>query len=144
MGYTIGLHVTVREDEIIVTLPGTWFMAVYRKSVGYQELVATQVGDDKRTALKKADFLVRASRVAKEKARELGWIVCGLGARRAIQNSIRIRFATIDDFIFAHSAFPTPEQNAVFLGPDTYRFIRLLRAALVDVPPSRPLRLIDK
>jgi hypothetical protein len=50
-------------------------MAVYRKSVGYQELVATQVGDDKRTALKKADFLVRASRVAKEKARELGWIV---------------------------------------------------------------------
>ena len=53
MGYNIGLHVTVREDEIIVTLSGTWFMAVYRKSVGYQELVATQVGDDKRTALKK-------------------------------------------------------------------------------------------
>jgi len=75
LGYPIGLHVTVREDEIIVTLPGTWFMAVYRKSVGYQELVATQGGDDKRTALKKADFLVRASRVAKEKARELGWIV---------------------------------------------------------------------
>jgi hypothetical protein len=56
----------------------------------------------------------------------------------------KVRFATIDDLIFAHSAFPTAEQDAVFFGPDTYRFIRLLRAALVDVPPSRPLRLIDK
>jgi methylase of polypeptide subunit release factors len=55
----------------------------------------------------------------------------------------KVRFATIDDLIFAHSAFPTAEQDAVFFGPDTYRFIRLLRAALVDVAPSRPLRLID-
>ena len=55
----------------------------------------------------------------------------------------KVRFATIDDLIFAHSAFPTAEQDAVFFGPDTYRFIRLLRAAIVDVAPSRPLRLID-
>jgi methylase of polypeptide subunit release factors len=54
----------------------------------------------------------------------------------------KVRFATIDDLIFAHSAFPTAEQDAVFFGPDTYRFVRLLRAALVNVP-SGPLRLID-
>jgi methylase of polypeptide subunit release factors len=55
----------------------------------------------------------------------------------------KVRFATIDDLIFAHSGFPTAEQDAVFFGPDTYRFVRLLRAALADVPPSGPLRLVD-
>jgi methylase of polypeptide subunit release factors len=54
----------------------------------------------------------------------------------------KVRFATIDDLIFAHSAFPTAEQDAVFFGPDTYRFVRLLRAALVDVP-SGPRKLVD-
>jgi methylase of polypeptide subunit release factors len=55
----------------------------------------------------------------------------------------RVRFATIDDLIFAHSAFPTAEQDAVFFGPDTYRFVRLLRESLADVALSRPVRLID-
>jgi methylase of polypeptide subunit release factors len=54
-----------------------------------------------------------------------------------------VRFATIDDLIFAHSAFPTADQDAVFFGPDTYRFIRLLRATLRDVAPTGSLRLID-
>ena len=51
----------------------------------------------------------------------------------------KVRFATIDDLIFAHSAFPTADQDAIFFGPDTYRFVRLLR---VDVP-SGPLKLVD-
>jgi methylase of polypeptide subunit release factors len=55
----------------------------------------------------------------------------------------KLRFATIDDLIFAHSAFPTAEQDAVFFGPDTYRFVRLLRASLADIAPAGPLRLID-
>jgi hypothetical protein len=75
MGKTVGLRVTVRDDEIIVTLPGTWFTAVYRKPVDHPELGLTQVVDDRRTSLRKADFLVRASRLANGKARELGWIV---------------------------------------------------------------------
>jgi methylase of polypeptide subunit release factors len=54
----------------------------------------------------------------------------------------KVRFATIDDLIFAHSGFPTAEQDAVFFGPDTYRFVRLLRAELVNVP-SGPVKLID-
>src|SRR5262245_25801435 len=54
-----------------------------------------------------------------------------------------VRFATIDDLIFAHSAFPTADQEAVFFGPDTYRFIRLLRDTLPDVPTTDSLRLID-
>jgi hypothetical protein len=74
MDGTVGLRVTVREDEIIVTLPGTWFTVLYRKPVDYAQLVVTQVVDDRRTSLKKADFLARASRIASNKARELGWI----------------------------------------------------------------------
>jgi methylase of polypeptide subunit release factors len=55
----------------------------------------------------------------------------------------KVRFATIGNLIFAHSGFPTSEQDAVFFGPDTYRFVRLMRAALADIAQSGPLRLID-
>jgi hypothetical protein len=70
----VGLRVTVRDDRIIVALPGTWFTVVYRQLPGTFDLIATNVVDDMRFALKKADFLVRASRIANNKARELGWI----------------------------------------------------------------------
>jgi release factor glutamine methyltransferase len=55
----------------------------------------------------------------------------------------RVRFATIGDLLFVHSGFPTTEQDAVFFGPDTYRFVRLLNASLADIDVSRSLRLID-
>ena len=55
----------------------------------------------------------------------------------------KVRFATIGDLIFAHTGFPTVEQDAVFFGPDTYRFVRLLRACLADVAPGVPIRLVD-
>jgi methylase of polypeptide subunit release factors len=34
-----------------------------------------------------------------------------------------VRASTIGDALFFHSAYPTQEQNAVFFGPDTYRFV---------------------
>ena len=73
-GIEIGLRVTVRDEAITITLPGTWFTVTYRKLSDIPDLVATNVVDDRRVALKKADFLVRASRLANNKARELGWI----------------------------------------------------------------------
>ncbi len=51
----------------------------------------------------------------------------------------RIRFATIADRLYVHDAFPTITEDAVFFGPDTYRFVaavkRLLRPCglLADV-----------
>ena len=39
----------------------------------------------------------------------------------------RVRFSTSADQIFVHSAFPTTESDAVFFGPDTYRYLNLLR-----------------
>src|SRR5262245_24352704 len=55
----------------------------------------------------------------------------------------KVRFATVDDLIFAHSGFFTAELDAVPFGPDAYRFVRLLRASLADVPSGGPLRLVD-
>ncbi len=51
----------------------------------------------------------------------------------------RIRFATVDDRIYVHDSFPTTAEDAVFFGPDTYRFIAAVRrhlrpcALLVDL-----------
>jgi hypothetical protein len=54
-----------------------------------------------------------------------------------------VRFATIDDMLFAHSGFPTVETDAVFFGPDTYRFVRLVRSAIVDIPVRNGITLVD-
>lgn len=42
----------------------------------------------------------------------------------------RIRCSTIGDRVFLHSAYPTSDQDAVFFGPDTYRFVHLVRRTL--------------
>ncbi|MBV8913202.1 MAG: class I SAM-dependent methyltransferase [Acetobacteraceae bacterium] len=39
-----------------------------------------------------------------------------------------IRFSSLDGLLFAHSAYPTTEADAIFFGPDTYRFARAIRA----------------
>jgi hypothetical protein len=73
-GSEIGLRLTVRDDTITITLPGSWFTVTYRKLPGFPDVVATNVVDDRRVAMKKADFRVHASRIANNKAKELGWI----------------------------------------------------------------------
>jgi methylase of polypeptide subunit release factors len=52
-----------------------------------------------------------------------------------------IRVARIRDRLFIHSAFPTDQSDSVFLGPDTYRFVRFLEANLRE--GDRIERLID-
>jgi len=42
----------------------------------------------------------------------------------------RVRFSTLDGLLFAHSAYPTHDGDAVFFGPDTYRFAALLRRSV--------------
>lgn len=56
------------------------------------------------------------------------------GAQRS-----RYRVSRIGPHLFLHSAFPTDAEDAVFLGPDTYRFVRFLEGG-VD-PQAR--RLVD-
>ena len=38
-----------------------------------------------------------------------------------------VRIASVESDLFLHSAFPTTEDNSVFFGPDTYRFVRFVR-----------------
>src|SRR5690348_2486136 len=37
-----------------------------------------------------------------------------------------VRFSTVGALLLAHSAYPTTAPDAVFLGPDTYRFASFL------------------
>ncbi|MGY8905298.1 MAG: methyltransferase [Burkholderiales bacterium] len=41
-----------------------------------------------------------------------------------------VRVASLDDDLFVHSAYPTDASDAVFFGPDTYRFARFIRQVL--------------
>ena len=43
-----------------------------------------------------------------------------------------VRFSSLEDTLFAHSAFPTVQADAVFFGPDTYRFVELLRSRISE------------
>ena len=53
-----------------------------------------------------------------------------------------VRVSSLDNLLFLHSAYPTTESDAVFFGPDTYRFARFIKAALAR--SSRPVRrLVD-
>lgn len=52
----------------------------------------------------------------------------------------RVRVAELGGHLFLHSAFPTTDEDSVFFGPDTYRFVRFLGQAL----DGRPVRqLVD-
>ncbi|NHZ42551.1 methyltransferase [Massilia aquatica] len=41
-----------------------------------------------------------------------------------------LRASTLDGQLYLHSAYPTNAADAVFFGPDTYRFVRALRTSL--------------
>jgi methylase of polypeptide subunit release factors len=54
-----------------------------------------------------------------------------------------VRFSSLGGQLFAHSAFPTEQADAVFFGPDTYRFLRALRQMLALWQSRQPLRVLD-
>lgn len=53
-----------------------------------------------------------------------------------------VRVASLGEELFIHSAFPTVEQDAVFFGPDTYRFNYYLTQYLNQQPLS-PHRIVE-
>ena len=68
-----------------------------------------------------------------ELMRTAGVVERGAGTLRA-----NLRVSTLGGQLYFHSAFPTTANDAVFFGPDTYRFIRAMRAALRS--QERPVR----
>lgn len=52
-----------------------------------------------------------------------------------------LRVSSLHGGLFLHSAYPTSERDAVFLGPDSYRFADLIAAELAGCPPTA--RIVD-
>ena len=50
-----------------------------------------------------------------------------------------VRLSSLDGLLFLHSAYPTTAADAVFFGPDTYRFAQAIMHATPGVP-DRPVR----
>jgi methylase of polypeptide subunit release factors len=45
----------------------------------------------------------------------------------------RLRVSRVEDLLFLHGAYPTDQPDSVFLGPDTYRFVRFVKARLARI-----------
>jgi SAM-dependent methyltransferase len=54
-----------------------------------------------------------------------------------------VRFSSLGEQLFAHSAFPTDGADAVFFGPDTYRFARTIQQAVSALTPTPFMRILD-
>lgn len=54
-----------------------------------------------------------------------------------------VRFSTLGDLLFAHSAYPTDQADAVFFGPDTYRFAQAIRRIAELEPGFSPKTVAD-
>jgi hypothetical protein len=67
----------VRDDEIVVTVPGSSYTVTYYKPANSPQLLGKKfpMRDDPSAPMTQAEFLARAWRAANDKARELGWIV---------------------------------------------------------------------
>jgi methylase of polypeptide subunit release factors len=55
----------------------------------------------------------------------------------------KVRVSSLDDGLYLHSAFPTEAQDAVFFGPDSYRYADLIRTELAHCPDRPGARMAD-
>ena len=74
MAESAELIVEMIDDQIVVTMSGTLFLAAYRKRQGVAALAAHFLQDDRQAPIPRAEFVARSWRLALAKARELGWI----------------------------------------------------------------------
>jgi hypothetical protein len=74
-----GLHVEVRDGEIVVTLPHTRFAVTYYKLPNdpqlYLQAPSLPTQHDRDAGITAEEFLAKAWELAHLRARELGWIV---------------------------------------------------------------------
>lgn len=63
----------------------------------------------------------------------------GMLVRKGERFASAVRVSSVDDALFLHSAYPTTQADAVFFGPDSYRFVEFLRRELAGAPPVRQL-----
>lgn len=67
------------------------------------------------------------------------WAQAGLFDQGRLWKS-RLRVSWLRGRLYAHSSFPTTARDTVFLGPDSYRFARIIAQ---QTPPRPPARVLD-
>lgn len=72
---------------------------------------------------------------------QAGLIVVGSKTEGAWRSTVR--WSTLGGLLFSHSAYPTTAPDAVFFGPDTYRFASLITEALRLAPLPHGARILD-
>jgi methylase of polypeptide subunit release factors len=55
----------------------------------------------------------------------------------------RVRYSTLDAHLYMHSAYPTTASDAVFFGPDTYRFAAFIKATFARWPALATGCIVD-
>ena len=67
------------------------------------------------------------------------------GALETTESGLRsaVRFSSLGDLLLVHSAFPTQASDAVFFGPDTYRFARAIAGAVRRDEFPAPETIVD-
>lgn len=55
----------------------------------------------------------------------------------------KLRVASLDEWLFLHSGFPTSQRDAVFFGPDSYRFASLIREEARGLPLGEGGAVVD-
>jgi hypothetical protein len=77
MTINYGLNVEVHDGEIVVTLPHTRFAATYDRLANDPHLYAKEfpLEGDPRSEMSQAEFMAHAWQLARDRARELGWLV---------------------------------------------------------------------
>lgn len=55
----------------------------------------------------------------------------------------RVRASSLMDDLYLHSAYPTDGRDAVFFGPDSYRFASLIEAELASQPARPHAHIVD-
>lgn len=54
-----------------------------------------------------------------------------------------VRVSSLGPDLYLHSAYPTESRDAVFFGPDSYRFARLITSELQTMPPPAGAHVVD-
>lgn len=75
-------------------------------------------------------------------SQKLGSAKLLMGLQDGLQKSA-VRYSSLSGGLYAHSGFPTLEEDAVFFGPDTYRFAALIESELALRPLGAASRVLD-
>lgn len=68
---------------------------------------------------------------------------CGMLERLGSLQRATVRVSSLGGNLYLHSAYPTDQENAVFFGPDTYRFASFIARELAKEPPPPRATMVD-